>query len=306
MPSRRAFLKELACAASTLRHNGSAVDPREILAARLPKTSLGPLDVRCPLEHFLMATFAVQPERLAPHLSSGLPSGLPSGVPLEHFDLETIETEQGPRALVSAVSFVDVDFHFAGAPFARFGFGQTNYRLYVRRRDTGEPCAWFFGTTLGSPVVHVARALWKIPWHEAEYRVETARSLHTAARAPRYTVFRTLVRSDWADAYFDVEDTGAPLTLADAPGFASYDDMFLRLTHPVEGYFRRLDGRLGTYRIWHERLELRVARPRVVRVSLFERLGLLSAREMERPHSLLVADRVLFHVHMPPRVWQPA
>jgi hypothetical protein len=290
MPSGARVLKELGLASSTLRHNGPRVDPREMLAARLPKTTLGPLDVRCPLEHFLMASFAVPPERLASH------------VPLEHFELDTIDTDDGPRALVSAVSFVDVDFHFAGAPFARFGFGQTNYRLYVRRRDTGEPCAWFFGTTLGSPVVHVARALWKIPWHEAEYRVETASA---AAPSPRYTVFRTLVRSDWADAYFDVEDTGAPLTLADAPGFADYDEMFLRLTHPVEGYFRRLDGRLGTYRIWHERLALRVARPRVVRVSLFERLGLLTAQEMEQPHSLLLANRVLFHVHMPPRAWSP-
>ena len=38
---------------------------------------------------------------------------------------------------------------------------------------------------------------------------------------------------------------------------------------------------------------------------LFERLGLLTAREMERPHSVLVASRVLFHVHMPPRPWTP-
>jgi hypothetical protein len=264
------------------------VNARETLAARLPKTRLGPLDVRCPLEHFLMASFTVAPDRLARF------------VPLEHFEIDTVDTPDGRRGLVSAVSFVDVDFHFAGAPFARFGFGQTNYRLYVRRRDTGEPCAWFFGTTLGSPVVHVARALWKIPWHEAEYRVETA---CTPGPVSRYTVFRTLARSDWATAYFDVEDTGEPLTLGAAPGFASYDDMFLRLTHPVEGYFRRLDGRLGTYRIWHERLDLRVARPRVVRVSLFERLGLLTKEDMARPHSLLLANRVLFHVHMPPKPW---
>ncbi|MBK6697405.1 MAG: DUF2071 domain-containing protein [Myxococcales bacterium] len=262
-------------------------DARAVLEARLAARKLAWHDIRAPLLHFVMVSYAVKPERLAAH------------VPLDRFDLELIETRDGPRALVSAVAFVDSGFHFAFAPFAQFDFGQTNYRLYVRDRETGEPCAWFFGTTMGSPVVHVARALWQIPWHEAEYRVEA--ELSSRPGPERYAFFRTLARSDWGEAYIDVEDTGEPLQLEDAPGFADYDEMFLRLTHPVRGFFRRLDGRLGTYSIWHEKLSLRVARPRTLRIALFERLGLLSFEETQTPHSVLLASRVLFHVHMPPR-----
>ena len=170
-------------------------DARAVLEARLAARKLAWHDIRAPLLHFVMVSYAVKPERLAAH------------VPLDRFDLELIETRDGPRALVSAVAFVDSGFHFAFAPFAQFDFGQTNYRLYVRDRETGEPCAWFFGTTMGSPVVHVARALWQIPWHEAEYRVEA--ELSSRPGPERYAFFRTLARSDWGEAYIETGPYGS-------------------------------------------------------------------------------------------------
>ena len=42
----------------------------------------------------------------------------------------------------------------------------------------------------------------------------------------------------------------APLDLLE--GFASLDELRLILTHPVAGYYRRLDGTLGSYSIWHD------------------------------------------------------
>ncbi|NJN05593.1 MAG: hypothetical protein HC814_03245 [Rhodobacteraceae bacterium] len=45
---------------------------------------------------------------------------------------------------MSAVPFLDLDFHFDRVlPFAKFVFGQTNYRVYVIDRRTGEHAVWF-------------------------------------------------------------------------------------------------------------------------------------------------------------------
>lgn len=232
-----------------------------------------------------MATWAVAPEKLRPHYDP------------ERFDLDLVDGPEGPRALVSAVSFLDADFRVALAPFAPMVFGQTNYRFYVVDRATGEHATWFLGTTLGHDVVHVARGVFKLPWHPAEYTFETARDA-----SGRYTRFREIVRSDWAPAVYDLEDTGERVTCRTAPGYADEDEMRLRLTHPVTGYFFRTDdGAVGTYSVWHDYLDLRVARVNHLHVELFERLGLVDPAEMARPHSVLMTPGVTFNIHMPPR-----
>jgi hypothetical protein len=93
-------------------------DPIALLESRLVRPPLRWMDIRCPLEHFVIASYTVRPERVTPHVA------------LDRFDLDLVDTPDGPRALVSAVTFVDADFHFASFPIARFVFGQTNYRLY--------------------------------------------------------------------------------------------------------------------------------------------------------------------------------
>ena len=235
-----------------------------------------------------MATWAVDPDKLAPHYDR------------ERFELDLVDLPAGKRALVSAVTFLDADFRFVCAPFAPMVFGQTNYRFYVRSRATGELGAWFFGTTLGHDVVHVARALFRLPWHAAEYSFEMARYA-----AGHYRRYRKIVRSEWGPAVWDLEDAGAPLGLEAAPGYPDEDAMRLRLTHPVTGWFFRTDGDVGTYSVWHDVLELRVAKPIHLHVELFSRLGLVSEADMLRPHSLLVTPNTLFHIHMPPHRFTP-
>ncbi|MEC7584850.1 MAG: hypothetical protein VYE77_11080, partial [Planctomycetota bacterium] len=73
------------------------------------------------------------------------------------------------------------------------------------------------------------------------------------------------------------------------------------LTHPVEGYFHRLDGALGTYSVWHEMIALTQARATKLYFGLYEQLGILSREEMMRPHSVLICPETEFVVHMPPR-----
>ncbi len=255
----------------------------DILAARLVPPKLGWLDIRSQLRHFALITYAIPIERLQRDLP-------------ERFEVVPFEIGGRTCGLLSVVPFLDDDFHFARiAPFATFRFGQTNHRVYVRDRRTGEHVVWFFGTTLGSWVVNIARTLWRIPWHRGRYTIDCTFD----EAAGRYSEYRFEVDSDWCRCEIRLEDTGQAMTLAE--GFTSRDEMVLVLTHPVEGFFTRLDGRLGTYSVWHEQIPLTIGRAGHLYFSMYERTGLLTRDEMQHPHSVLICPQTEFVVHMPPR-----
>jgi len=259
------------------------MDSKTLLNQRISDRKSGRLDVRSDLLHFALITHTLPAERLRPHIH-------------ERFEIQTFPIGGERLALMSAVPFLDEDFAFYRlAPFARMRFAQTNYRVYVKDRETGEPCVWFFGTTLGGWVVNLARGLWRIPWHYARYEVDCRYD----AAAGRYQRFRYTHASGWASADIELEDTGTSPGLL--PGFADMDEQTLVLTHPVKGFFYRTDGNLGTYSVWHEEIPLTVGRPVELHFSLYERLGLLGKDEMQRPHSVLICPKTTFEVHLPPR-----
>lgn len=258
-------------------------DYRALLERRLAPHRDGWLDVRSTLEHFALITYALPAARLAPH------------IPTDRFEIAEFEIGGERRALLSVVPFLDADFHFVRLPMLKFRFGQTNHRVYVTDKATGEPGVWFFGTTLGSPVVHIARALWRIPWHRARYRINCAYD----ATARRYTTFEYTADSYWCSARITIADTGEPAGLVE--GFATMEEMRLVLTHPVSGYFYRTDGKLGTYSVRHDLMEGTTGRAMDLYFSLYERLGILSAEEMQRPHSIRLTPRIAFSILLPPR-----
>jgi len=256
---------------------------QEELGNRLRPRKPGLLDIVAPLRHFSLITYAVPVERLAPHIPTG------------RFEIPTFEINGNRLALLSVVPFIDAGFRFRLLPMMRFHFAQTNYRVYVIDRETGQHVVWFFGTTLGGWQVRVARLLWRIPWHPARY----AWTCDYDAAARRYSTFQYTARSEWAPARVDIRDTGRPP--GTLPGFTSKEAMTLILTHPVDGYFYRLDGALGTYSVSHDRLELTEAEPNDLYFGLLERLGVLTQFEMQHPHSVLVCPETTFRIHMPPR-----
>jgi hypothetical protein len=260
--------------------NGAAA--KLALERRLAPRALGWMDIVSELHHFALISYAVEKERLAPHIP-------------ERFEIVELPIAGERRALLSAVPFVDVDFRFARLPWARFRFAQTNHRVYVRDRESGEHVVWFFGTTLGSRWVHLAQLLWRIPWHHARYRIDCAFD----EAAQRYSRFRYEIDSDWCSARIDLEDTGQPAPLVE--GFATEEEMTLVLTQPLVGYFRRRDWRVGTYSVSHDLIPLRLARPRDLYFGLYERLGIMSRDEMQLPSSVLISRRTDFSIHMPPR-----
>ncbi len=240
-------------------------------------------DVRARLGHFAMVTYAVDPSRLRPLVHP-------------RYELDCITDAKGrKRALISMVPFQDQDFHCVGLPWARFRFGQTNYRAYIVERSTGKRLVWFFGTTLGSWSVAGPRYLWKLPWHHGRFLFDCEYD----DDARRYSRYRMRTESDWAPVELELEDTGsAPESLE---GFEDLETGLAVLTHPLEGAFYRRDGRLGGYGVWHDRLRCTLGRVVRLRVDLFERLGLVDAAEQQKPHSVLIQPETEFTIYLPPR-----
>jgi hypothetical protein len=262
----------------------ASTDYPRLLAGRIAARPRGWADAHSTLRHFALINYALPRVRLARF------------IPTERFEIPEFVIGGEKRALLSVVPFWDADFRFPRlAPFLKFQFGQTNHRVYVTDRRTGEPAVWFFGTTLGSPLVHIPRLLWRLPWHPARYRMDCR--YHPGRRA--YDRFAYEIASRWCAGRIRIRDTGEPLSALD--GFASLDEMRLILTHPVAGTYRRLDGTLGSYSIWHDAIPLTLGQPEQLYFSLYERLGLLSRAEMQQPHSIFLCPEVPFEIHLPPR-----
>jgi hypothetical protein len=233
------------------------------------------------LLHFAIVTWLVDPAALRRHLHP-------------RFEPDCIRMADGQRALVSAVTFLDKDFRFVALPWIRSSFGQTNYRAYVTDTVTGEHVAWFFGTSLASPSVLVPRLAWRLPWHHARMEFDCRYD----ERARRFTGYRVETRSRWAPALLDLHDSGEPpRALA---GFDSLEAGLVLLTHPTRGVFHRSDGALGSYCIWHDRLQPTVGSVNVARHGLLERLGLVAGDGTRDVHSVLLQRSVDFTIYLPP------
>src|SRR5262245_29325730 len=210
------------------------------------------------------------------------------------FDLDTIDRGGVPHALLSVVPFEDEDFRAAAFVSPRLRFPQTNYRIYVRDRATGERAVWFLGTVLGSWTVLLPRHVWQLPWHYG-------RSVMTclADATGRYTTYRLVTKSAWAPAVLElVHEPGRALSF---PGFPDSETGLFVLTHPLTGYYHRRDGRLGSYAVWHERLTPTAARVTEARFGLLDRLGIVPYAEQLETHSVLVQPRTEFVIRLPPR-----
>jgi hypothetical protein len=193
------------------------------------------------------------------------------------------------------VPFEDQDFRFAAAPWLKFRFGQTNYRTYVIDRQTQQRAVWFFGTTLDSWSVVVPRYLWRMPWHRGQVRFDCAYD----ANAHRYSRYRMVTSSGWAPVELELEDTGQPC--AELCGMADFEAGLVALTHPLMGLYERPGDGVGTYGIWHDRLECNTGRCQRARIGLFDRLGIVPFTEQQTPHSVLIQHCTEFAIYLPPR-----
>ncbi|MCW5732905.1 MAG: DUF2071 domain-containing protein [Enhydrobacter sp.] len=244
-----------------------------------PRPRPSGIDVVSTLRHFAICTYAMDPARLRPWVD-------------ERFELLTIQAGGQPRALLSIVPFCELDFRLAAYPSPQFRFNQTNYRVYVTDRQTGEPCVWFIGSLLDSPTVVVPRYLWKLPWHYGRMRFDCT------LEDGYYTQYRMETRSKWGSAELQLrQEAGLQQR---HPGFPDEESALVTLTHPLTGYYYRRDGRLGSYSIWHDRLHMQPARLLAARFDVLERMGIVDIEEQQQPYSLLVQPETEFTIYLPP------
>jgi len=249
----------------------------ELLTRQMPSG----MDVDTTLSHFAIVTYMVAPDALRSHVHS-------------RFELDIVNQDYPDTALVSVVPFVDQDFRFSRFPWFKRRFAQTNYRTYVTDTETGEHVAWFFGTSLDSFAVCVPRHLWKLPWHRADIRFDC----NYDSCLGRYLSYRMEARNSWADAFLELEDTGTTPKIL--KGFDDLETGLVLLTHPRRGYFYRRDGKLGSYSIWHDRLQTTVGRVVDARFDLLDSLGLVNRGDISSVHSVLVQHQTEFTIYLPP------
>ena len=240
------------------------------------------IDVRCKLQHFALITYVVAPERFQEIIPS-------------RFKLDTIEYQGQTVALMSVVPFIDVDFTSAVYPFPKFTMGQTNYRVYVIDTETGERCVWFLGTTLDSWTLLVPRYIWQLPWHSAHIEFDCQQD-----DSGLYTQYKMQTQSAWATS--EVHLTQSKNDEWHFTGFPDVESYRVFLTHPLAGFYHRRDGKLGTYRVWHDKLKPRPARLIHARFDLLERLNLVSFAEQLHPYSVLIEPVNEFTIYLPPQV----
>ncbi|GAA2883780.1 hypothetical protein GCM10010517_47070 [Streptosporangium fragile] len=223
------------------------------------------------LDDFAIVSYRVPTEAVARLLPEGF-------APLEITYADGVSA-----ALVSAVAFRDRDFHFRFFPPAAMNCGQINYRAYVTA--DGRPGVWFFGTGLDHPLVAVPKWLWGMPWDRAH--IDVAADWDAAPVRWRLTA---------DNAHCEAVGLDAPPARLD--GFDGEHEWMPLLTHPTLGWYRRRDGHVGTYSIWHPPMRPRHLAAVSARFRVFEQLGLTTPESV--PHSILAQRRLHFDIHTPP------
>lgn len=242
------------------------------------------IDVECKLQHFAIITYAIDPARF-------------NDIIPPRFKLDTIEYQGKEQVLMSVVPFINVDFSSAIFPFPNFSMGQTDYRVYVIDQHTQERCVWFLGTTLDSWTLIVPRYLWQLPWHSAVFNFECHQDEYGY-----YKQYKMQTQSAWANAELQLaQSEHDPWNYA---GFPDLESHLVYLTHPLAGFYHRRDGKLGTYRVWHDRLQLKPAQLLHAKFDLLDRLNLVSFEDQLNPYSVLIEPINEFTIYLPPQVIQ--
>src|SRR4051794_11053796 len=179
------------------------------------------------LDCFALVTYAVEPARLA--------RTLPEGVEVD---------ERGGTALISAVPFLDRDFHFRALGFYKVSCGQVNYRAYVRHGDRRG--VFFFGTSLDSIWVHLPRVVWRMPWHRDRICISAEWEGDQRCASYRFDASGSL-----GAGVLRARGTGRPMP--NPMCFTEDGDCRATMLDPFVGWFQRRGGHeLGRYSVWHE------------------------------------------------------
>jgi len=239
------------------------------------------IDMNTLLEHFVIISYKVPVNRIK-HL-----------IP-EPFKLWTFVEDNVEYALISAVNFKDTDFSLSRIlQFIKFNFYQTNFRTYIIDKTNNSHCAWFFGTTLGSKTSLIPNKIWKMPWERGKYTEDIR------IKNGIYNKYELEFKSKQGIGKVSLVSTTTKMKIHS--GFTSLDEQLLILTHPVIGYYYLKNKEIGTYEIWHPKMDLCEGKLDDAYFELFNKLNLLDKKEMKHPHSVLIINEIEFDILLPPK-----
>ena len=210
---------------------------------------------------------------------------VPASLPLALVD--------GQHTFVSVALFHVLEAKAARLPSPRISYNQVNIYTFVTAPGTGEHAVYFLRKGMTAPGwARLARWL-GMPVERLELEIVPRRD-----KRMRYEHYAA--RGDWRGPIHIEADEIAPRVEA-LPPFPSGQEAVIFLTDPLVGFYgdgrrvRRLDA-------WHPRFQPRVAQVSRVEFPLLVEMGLVTAKEVPRPHNALLAPREHFLIHLPPRI----
>jgi hypothetical protein len=212
------------------------------------------------LDRVAITTFAVDAAALRPRVGPGV-------------EPEVFALDDGPAALVSAVSFMVNDFRFRRLPWPRFGCGHVDFRAYVHHG--GQRAVWFLGAAMDSRLAAIPRRLWGMPWHRAPVVIDGHDGHYRVGGSAALMASR--------------DNGNAPATI---DGFGDLTAVADVLVNPCVGLYRRGD-RIARYEVSHAPLTPEVATASHASFPAFDGLR-------PRLHSVLLLPPFTITIHLPP------
>ena len=129
-----------------------------------------------------------------------------------------------------------------------------------------------------------------MPWHRVNATLEAGWG------GGACMTWRSTADGSWGGLDVELSGTAEPMSALD--GLADPGDAAQMLTHPLGGYYRRLDGSVAGYRVWHAPMRPTIGSLVRARYDVFEADGLVAPGQAA--HSVLLERRSDFTVYLPP------
>lgn len=238
------------------------------------------LDVHTQLQHFAIITYQLPISRL-------------KGIVPSPFKIWTFVEDGIEYGLISAVTFKIKNFSFYKiSKNPKFNFFQTDFRTYIFDERSQNHAIWFLGTTLGSYAYIIPRRIWKMPCQFGTF------DFQHQIKDCQYLKYHMTFQSKQGEGHVEIKSSNHEMKIL--KGFTSIDQQTYILTHPITGYYSMSEKTIGSYEIWHPKMQITEGISFNLYFEFFEKLKLLSKTEMNHPHSILMSPEIKFRVLLPP------
>lgn len=244
---------------------------------------LMPLTLRARVRHLALITHAVPAERVRRHLPP-------------QFELETFSMNGGgQKALVSVACFLNQGLHWSMLPWPRLTFEQVNYQTYVRYK--GRVGVYFFATYLATPLSFLLERAVARNAYYGTFQVHRIQS-----REHGYGLYRYHVWSNHGETEIELtadRNSRSVSALKPYDPFVSGNELVQHLSYRLHGFLKSSIGIYVDQMVLHPRMNPWFGELVSGRFELWERLGILKAKEVLPAFSVIVQPEIGFTMFPP-------